>query len=249
MKYFILINQQVLSETELDIIDGAILDYIYFYCNSQNEKVKKQRITDENEIWTWVDYSRLLEDMPMLKIKSIGAITSRVNKIENSGYIKTKRFQHMKKYFRMTAKSDGLFIQMNRAIHTNEQPYSSKRTIPIHINEPIKIKVNKDKKIKTKTIIAGKACGKETNLLIEKFKPINPTYERLFSNTTQRKVLERMVKQFTYEKVAGMIDALPEIVSQKYAPQISTPVQLENKLGQLLIFIKQNKKEEGYIQV
>ena len=93
------------------------------------------------------------------------------------------------------------------------------------------------------------ACGSEINILIEKFKPINPAYERLFSNTTQRAVLERMVKQFTYEKVAGMIDALPEIVSQKYAPQISTPVQLENKLGQLLIFIKQNKKEEGYIQV
>jgi len=147
MKYFILINQQVLSKTNLDIIEGAILDYIYFYCNSQNEKVKKQRITDKNELWTWIDYKTLLRDMPMLKIKSIGAITSRINKIEKSGYIKTKRFKNIKKYFRMTAKSDDLFINMNRSIHTDEQTCSYKRTEPVHIYEPIKNKVikNKDK--------------------------------------------------------------------------------------------------------
>ena len=156
MKYFILINQQVLSETTLDIVDGAILDYIYFYCNSQNEKIVKQRINEKKEMWTWIDYKTLLKDMPMLKIKSIGAITSRVDRIEKSGYIKTKRFQHAKKYFKMTAKSDGLFIQMNRAIHTNEQPYSSKQTKPIHINEPIKNKRDKDKKIKD---LSAKADG------------------------------------------------------------------------------------------
>ncbi len=85
------------------------------------------------------------------------------------------------------------------------------------------------------------------NLLIEKFKPINPSYERLFANITQRKALERLTKKYTPEKVGAMIDALPGIVSQKYAPQISTPAQLENKLGQLLIFIKQNKQQKGEI--
>jgi len=182
MKYFILINQQVLSETELDIVDGAILDYIYFYCNSQNEKVKKQRITDEDgEIWTWVDYNSLLKDMPMLKIKTIGAITPRINKIEKEDYIKTKRFQHMKKYFRMTEKSDGLFIQTREAIHIDEQGYSSKRIAPIHINEPIKNKqYNKDKKIKTSSKEEGSKLPVEygnhlINLLIEELKSFNGT--------------------------------------------------------------------------
>jgi len=144
MKYFILINQQVLSETELDIIDGAILDYIYFYCSSQNEKIKKQRIIDKNEIWTWIDYSTLLADMPMLKLKSRGILTLRINKIEQAGYIKTKRFQHMKKYFQITAKFDELSIQMNRAIHSDKQGYSPDRIAPIQSREPIKIKNNKD---------------------------------------------------------------------------------------------------------
>ena len=145
MKYFILINQQILSETNLDIIDGAILDYIYFYCNSQNEKVKKQRITNKKEVWTWIDYKTLLKDMPMLKIQSIGAITLRINKIEKTGYIKTKRYKNIKKYFRMTAKSDDLFIQMNRSIHPDEQTCSYKRTEPVHIDEPIKNKIIKNK--------------------------------------------------------------------------------------------------------
>lgn len=96
--------------------------------------------------------------------------------------------------------------------------------------------------IKDKTILSAKADGKEINLLIEKFKPINPSYEKLFANKTQRSVLEKMSEKYGFEKLGRMIDALPEIVNQKFAPRISTPCQLEDKLGQLLIFINQNKK-------
>lgn len=232
MKYFILINQQVLSETELDIIDGAILDYIYFYCNSQNEKVKKQRITDENEIWTWVDYSRLLEDMPMLKIKSIGAITSRVNKIENSGYIKTKRFQHMKKYFRMTAKSDGLFIQMNRAIHTNEQPYSSKRTIPIHINEPIKIKVNKDKKIKD---LSAKADGSSLRNLEE--------FIIWCKKSTQRHI--HIISDYADEKKMQFEtkDQWQQFLKRNLRPARSLAPYSDKQIGEAMTKLNKAKKE------
>lgn len=235
MKYYILINQLVLSKTELDIIDGAILDYIYFYCNSQNEKIKKQRITDEDgEIWTWVDYQSLLKDMPMLKLKSGGVLTLRMNKIEKAGYIKTTRFQHMKKYFRLTAKSDGLFIQMNRAIQSSEQ-------VPIQSDEPIKTKdIYKDKTIKN---MQDKSCGTEINLLLEEFKDVNPSYERLFKNKTQRSALDRLIKKYTAVKVKRMINALPATNDEKYAPTITTPLQLEQKLGQLVAFVKRENSE------
>lgn len=106
--------------------------------------------------------------------------------------------------------------------------------------------ITKEKLNKT---LSAKADGAEINTLIEKFKSINPSYERLYANITQRKALERLVEKYSFEKVGGMIDALPEIVTQKYAPQISTPVQLENKLGQLVIFVKQHREEKGFIQV
>ena len=47
MKYTITINQAVLAETSLDLLDAAILDYLYVYCNSLNEKIEAQRIRDE----------------------------------------------------------------------------------------------------------------------------------------------------------------------------------------------------------
>lgn len=83
--------------------------------------------------------------------------------------------------------------------------------------------------------------GNEINKLIEKFKPINPSYEILFQRKNQRDALARLVKKYTFEKVANMLSALPAIVTQKYAPQITTPIQLEEKLGSLLLFLKKEQ--------
>ena|SRR3990167_5923459 len=83
--------------------------------------------------------------------------------------------------------------------------------------------------------------GKEINNLINLFKPINPSYERLFKNKTQRSALERLVKAHGLEKITSTIEKLPELVNQKYAPRITTPLALEEKLGELIIFFNQHK--------
>ncbi len=83
------------------------------------------------------------------------------------------------------------------------------------------------------------------NSLIEAFKQINPSYEQLYKKKNQREALERLIKKYTYAKTEAMINALPAIISQKYAPQITTPLQLEEKLGRLLIFIKNNNLPRG----
>lgn len=145
---------------------------------------------------------------------------------------------------------NSLVIKENRSyteMATNRQPNDNQLATQVKLSKDKLSQVKLNKVKKSKVNLQTEVCGKDINSLIEKFKPINPSYEILFKNTTQRKVLERMVKKYTYEKVVGMIEVLPEIVCQKYAPQISTPIQLENKLGQLLIFIKQNKKKKGEI--
>ncbi|MBC8295157.1 MAG: hypothetical protein H8E55_05100 [Pelagibacterales bacterium] len=142
MKYSIYINQKELSKTDLDLVDAAILDYLYFICNSRNEKIKKQRFRG----YTWVDYSQLLKNNPLLKIKSKGALTARVQKILKAGFIKLlekRKNGHKLLYFQMTEKVDTLFISMNNPIHDNENTiYFEKKPIhinenPIHENEPI----------------------------------------------------------------------------------------------------------------
>lgn len=117
-------------------------------------------------------------------------------------------------------------------------------SIPIPIPIP-KLKL----KPKLKPSLQAEACGNDINSLIKLFEPINPNYKILFKNLSQRKALERMVKEHSFRKVKEVIIVLPEIICQKYAPQISTPITLENKLGQLLIFIKQNKGQQGAIKV
>jgi len=87
-------------------------------------------------------------------------------------------------------------------------------------------------------------AGKEINDLIELFKPINPSYERLFRNKTQRACLERMVKKHSKEKIEWVLNILPKTNQIKYAPTITTPLQLEDKLGLLLAFIQREKNRE-----
>jgi len=87
------------------------------------------------------------------------------------------------------------------------------------------------------------SAGKEINDLIELFKPINPTYERLFSNNTQRDALGRLIKKFGREKVEEMIKSLPRIFGKPYAPRISTPYLLEQKLADLISYFQQEKSK------
>jgi len=83
-----------------------------------------------------------------------------------------------------------------------------------------------------------KPHSKEINLLIGEFESVNPTYERLFSNITQRTSLVRLLDKFGYEQVKKMINGLSAIFGKPYAPQITTPYQLENKLADYISFLK-----------
>lgn len=103
-----------------------------------------------------------------------------------------------------------------------------------------------DKKVKNDkkdNIIDNVLATKVANLneFMDLFKGVNPNYERLFANKTQRGALERMILKYGEVKMRNMLTQLPSIVCKPYAPQISTPVELENKLGKLVQFMSQEK--------
>jgi len=83
---------------------------------------------------------------------------------------------------------------------------------------------------------------KSTNDLIDLFKPLNPCHDRLFANKNQRKAMERLVKRFGEEKMVQCLKILPKCVGIPYCPVITTPYQLEEKMGRLIIFFQQLKK-------
>ncbi len=109
-------------------------------------------------------------------------------------------------------------------------------------------KIYKEDLIKNTNIYSGLTpAGKEINLLIAKFKVINPSYERLFKNKNQRAALERMMKKFSLEELSSMIDILPQTNSKQYSPVITTPLQLEEKVGQLVNFLNREKNNQPKI--
>jgi len=87
--------------------------------------------------------------------------------------------------------------------------------------------------------------SKEVNRLIKLFEPINPSYKTLFGNKTQRTALERLLKEHGIEKVESMIKSLPEVIIKPYAPRVTTPLKLEQKLGELVVFVSQERGKNG----
>lgn len=83
--------------------------------------------------------------------------------------------------------------------------------------------------------------GANINSLLSKFKNVNPSYERMYANRTQRSALERMVIKYGEKKMSNLLDHLQEIISRPYAPQITTPYELEAKMGRLVQFLKQDQ--------
>lgn len=89
-----------------------------------------------------------------------------------------------------------------------------------------------------------------TNRLLGLFKDVNPNYQKLYSNKTQRKALEDMVKRFGEEKLERTIIALKELINRPYAPVITTPLQLEQKMGDLIAFAnKEQKQTSGKVAI
>ena len=90
--------------------------------------------------------------------------------------------------------------------------------------------------------------GEKINKIIESFKPINPSYKNLYSNKTERAALERLVKEHGEEHIVSLIGFLPKIIVRPYAPRITTPYQLEKKMGELKVFIgqEQNKSKKTW---
>lgn len=129
MKYNININQFVLSESNLDIVDAAILDYLYIYCNSKNEKIQEMRIVKNGRWYSWVNYQNIIDQMPLLRINTKSSVSARIKKLESEGFLYLHTDIKMQKaYICFTSKIDELFVSTNGTVRDNERNRSFKRT-------------------------------------------------------------------------------------------------------------------------
>lgn len=84
MNYSIVINQvaAVQNFPELDIIDMAILDYVRQFFPAA------EKYNDVLGQWFWISHKKIIEDMPLLKIKTKSPIIKRINNLVAVGLLK-----------------------------------------------------------------------------------------------------------------------------------------------------------------
>lgn len=94
------------------------------------------------------------------------------------------------------------------------------------------------------------AEGAVVNDLIDLFKPMNPAHDRLFRNKSQRGAMERLLVKHGEKKVRGAIAAAQACYGKAYCPTITTPVELEAKMGQLVAAVhKSGQGRQGVVSL
>lgn len=158
-----------------------------------------------------------------------------ISKLRQDGWIIDRKFNGRKRYISVHQKVKSAFTKKLRQSSQKGE------------DNNIDIDNKNNNSGKDKSLLAGR----EVNDLIDLFKSVNPSWERLFAMKPQRKAVDNLVKKHGKEKVERMIKFLPKVVGKPYAPRITTPWQLENKLGELIAFIRQeqDKSKKGGVAV
>lgn len=103
-------------------------------------------------------------------------------------------------------------------------------------------KRNKETNTKEITSIATDVA-EPVNEFIGFFREINPSYETLYANRTQRAAAERLLKKFGLEPMRKTLLMVQKTNELPYAPVITTPLELEKNGGRLKAFLQKNQRE------
>jgi hypothetical protein len=211
----------------------------------------------------WISLSQMIKKSG----KSIRAIKYAVQSCIDKGWIEVrskngelldtgiKRQKHGKKlYYRLGYRLLGRVKNKTSAKSAQAKPVQKKTgTSAIYDMKPVQKKTlyytkeNITKEIHTKGVLRRKRSngqaitGKNLNYLIGLFEKVNPNFERIYPNKSQREALSRLIKKHGLDKIERVIKLLPKIINRAYAPRVTTPYQLEIKLGEIIAFLNQEK--------
>lgn len=97
----------------------------------------------------------------------------------------------------------------------------------------------------THTTILNETNGE--NVFIDLFKEINPTYQKLFANKTQRAAAKRLLQLHPLEWWERFLKAYKIELQNQFCPKATTPVKLEDKLGDILAYAASKKTKSNKV--
>ena len=96
-----------------------------------------------------------------------------------------------------------------------------------------------------KKILAANAADPINQVLEVFYKTINPTIN--FGNKTQRAAAQNLIDKLGLEKTIKAAKYAVTIQGEQYAPVISTPIALQNKIGDLVSYGKKNNQSKSAV--
>lgn len=169
------------------------------------------------------------------------AIFSALKELETLGYLFRCRLSNGKMEYHLKHSANSLLPKKdNRLI----EPTAQNGQVPKRpVAETGSISNTEEKVISKKESNTSEETS-QVNDFINLFKEVNPSYTKLFANKTQRLASERLIKTHGFEKLSSLIALLPKMNQDKFAPIITTPLQLEDKLGQLIAYGQRKKANQ-----
>ena len=107
-----------------------------------------------------------------------------------------------------------------------------------------KVKLSKAK-ISKVNITSDVKTSQETDQIMKIFYKINPTLN--WGNKTTRKACADLIKRFGLENTVKMAEAVVAVQGKRFAPTITTPYQMKEKLAQLKIYFDREKDKKPKI--
>lgn len=102
-KFWLTINQKAYIDNGIKISFelAGLMSYLSGLCFNDNSKLEEQRLDG----FTWMNYKKLLKDMPLLSGRSGASVTNKIKRLEFLGLIETKKVQingRPRKYIKIT---------------------------------------------------------------------------------------------------------------------------------------------------
>lgn len=214
---FLLIPKAIIDDDEIPPAGGQVYGAIYMLFQLEEEKC----FASNKKLAEMAGVSR-------------GTAANMISKLAEGKYIKPV-YEDKNKKRRKEIVPLIRFGRVSGVSLPNEGGVSSDNERGVSSNNEQRINNTKKESLES-------ADSNPINTLIGMFEPVNPTYKKLFKHSTQRKATQELMDELGYERVESLIGYLPEIQDEKYAPTITTPYQLQQKVGKLEAYLK----KEGY---
>ncbi len=229
MKYNLTINLEKLNtiSKETNIIEAYILDWIISICKSDRIKIVNER----KDGYTWISYSRILEDLPLLPWKTTSNIGRYISKLEKQGFITTKTYKdkngHTRKYVKCNVICEDLFS--DNFISSSSRDIENKEK-GLEENKAKREVITSDPSAEIVDKAVDKEIGKQANeiykLYCAKNKGLTWTGGLFFAS---RSMIINQIKGYGYSEVERITKWILDKQGEEYIPIINNPADLTKK--------------------